>query len=50
MPVNFEELFGLVGYAKGFAAARDKIAVMLEEEGKGQTAQRVRKMELKRKG
>lgn len=39
----------LAGYARGFIAARDKIAAMLEEEGRDQTAQRVRRMELKRK-
>jgi hypothetical protein len=37
------------GYEMGFEAARDKIATMLEEEGKAQTALRVRKLKLCKK-
>jgi hypothetical protein len=39
----------LAGFDRGFTAARERIAVMLEEEGRGQTAQRVRNIQLKRK-
>lgn len=34
------------GYQAGFNAARDKIASVFEEEGKSQTAARIRKMSL----